>query len=343
MSDLVKSTPGYLSRPDGKVAAVGTTLLVGGGGALLYYVLPPLVVILTNLVYTVALGGALAGTAFVALNPRLRAVFNYLFRNVWRWFTNTFVVTIDPIGVLENRREDSEKEIEKLGNEIKNLRAIEEKISGEIERASGELDESFRTLAEAKRRAEAGDTSDVVQRAVAVHTQQIDRLDDTVRQFTEQRRQIASAVAVLSKIKIVTETVHENTVLDIRNRKSKREMSRAGSAGIASAKRILQGDPATNALRDGAIEYLDDDYAQKMGEIRQGIEDIGSVVATHDIRQGAAHTEAMKKLAAWEEKTQGMLSNAKGGKALSASSPAASSAKESVPARRSGSYTDLLK
>lgn len=291
----------FLSRPEGKVGAVMTTGAVVACGLVLYTMLPPLIILLTNMIYACVLAGVLAGGAFVVTNKQLRMFISYLYRSFWRTITGAFV-TIDPIGIMENYQEDLQKNIDQMSGQIGTLKGQENKLEMVIRKKTAEKERAIALAAEARRQGN--------HEVLTIQSNQMMRIDKSLVNFGDMRSKIQQLLIVLDKMYRYTRMVFEDLKLDIDNRKESRAIGEASYGAFTSAMKILKGDPNSRALYDQTIEYLDADYSEKMGQIRQFMDESGGMISSMDIENGVLQTSALGQIDEWESRTQKLLTGA---------------------------------
>lgn len=336
-SDVARRGRSFLSRTEGKVGAVVTVPAVVAAGVGLYYILPPLIVLFTNLIYFGALCGGSALVAYLLFNHRARMFASYLYRSFWRWVTNLFI-PIDPIGILESYKEDAAESLEKMSEFIGTLRGQDDQLGQVIQRKVADKEHALKLASEARKRVDAGrDQEGSASDVLKIQGNQMGRLDKTLSRYGEMKAKIEQMLRVLDKRYRYTKLVFDDLTLDIENRKEERKVIQASWGAWSQSLKILRGDPDARALYDQTNEYLDDDYAEKMGQIKQGVLDMGGAIASMDLEEGVFQSEALRQLDEWEAQSQTLLSNAEQ-HALSPARPALS-----VVATPASEFGDILK
>jgi hypothetical protein len=250
-----------------------------------------------------------------------------MYRSFWRGVTGLFI-TIDPIGIMESYKEDLSASMEKMGTQIGMLKGQDEKLATIIRKKRAELDHATE-LAKVAR-----DKGDAAQ--LRIQSNQMARLEKTVAGYEDMRGKITQLLAVLEKMQKYTKMVFEDLRLDIENRKEARATMQASYGAFSSAMKILKGDPASRAIYDQTVEFLDNDYMDKMGQIRQFMDESGDMISAMELEGDVSQAEALKKLDALEAKTQNLLAGASPRALPAASTPsdfsAASPAKSAASA-----------
>ena len=105
---------------------------------------------------------------------------------------------------------------------------------------------------------------------------------------------------MLKKIHDAAESVLTDmqSTVDIKERE--RASIKAAYSAYRSAFAILQGESEGRELYDGAVEYLNQDYARKLGEIEMFIDFSDGIIKATDLQTLAYDAKAMEKLEAWE-------------------------------------------
>ena len=111
----------FWRKPEGVTGAIVLAALLIGGG---YLVATSLVGILTFLSTTTGLVVGLLTLGmiiFLAIDPKSRALFNYMYKSTMRWITGLFV-QINPIVILKSYVEDLKENLRKMNRQVSKLR-----------------------------------------------------------------------------------------------------------------------------------------------------------------------------------------------------------------------------
>jgi hypothetical protein len=93
--------------------------------------------------------------------------------------------------------------------------------------------------------------------------------------------------------------------IEVKEREYK--MIRAGYSAFKKAMSILRGQSDKKDLYDQTMDYLAEDFGQKVGEIEHFVEVSRSFIETVDIENGIYEDDALKMFEEWEKKGDSIL------------------------------------
>ncbi|HET9932673.1 MAG TPA: hypothetical protein VFQ35_18345 [Polyangiaceae bacterium] len=303
MSNLTVNSPkSFLQRPEGKVGAAMSVALVAALGYGAYVVLPVLITLVTNVLYLGALCAALGGALYLCLDRRVRAFLSYAYRAFWRWLVGR-VIEIDPIGIMKSH-------IAELGNKLTVMREQLGALHGQVRQIERVMQENSAqrdgamqlalTAKGAPEHASAGRLS--ARRAV--------KLEESNDNLATMKAQLEALFRVLKKLYDASEMVLSDmqSTVDIKSRE--RASMKAAYSVYRSAFAILQGESEGREMYDRALEFLNEDYAQKLGEIEMFMDFSDGLIKGADLQKLSYDVEAARKLDAWEARlSNGLLAS----------------------------------
>lgn len=293
---MEKQTKNFWERPEGTTGMLTIALAIGG----LYFAAPAILGFLTTLTAIVGqsimlliLGSILVGLLFIITNPKFQNLIGFMFKTAMRAVTQVFI-EIDPIGLLKEIVKTMEARKEVVAESKTKLRGQIKKLEQQITDAVKEYNQAM-NMAQAARN--QGNNA-----VFEVQSRQAMRLDnltnETYRPLLNQLNQHYNiADRVLTAVGIHID--------DLKNEVKVQEVRRAAilsaSSVIKNAKAIMNGNSAERELFDQTIEYLVDDYGNRLGEIEDFIDTTKPYLDGIDIQNGAYQIEAAKRLDAWEQ------------------------------------------
>jgi hypothetical protein len=293
-TELVTTTKSFLQRPEGKVglAVSGAALLAAGYGA--YLVLPALIVLATNVLELAALCAAIGLSFYLVADGRVRAFAAYLYKSFFRLLTG-FFIEIDPIGILRSH-------IAELGLKLQAMRDQLGNLNGQVrrvERLMAQNDEQRETalsLARTSRNDPAHADAGRLQARHAV------KLEDSNARLGAMHQQMQALFRMLKKLHDTSELVLQDmqSTVDIKTRE--RSSIKAAYSAYRSALSILQGQSEGRELYDRAMEFLNDDYAHKLGEIEMFMDFSDGMIKAADLENMAYDARASERLEQWERR-----------------------------------------
>ncbi|HYQ16640.1 MAG TPA: hypothetical protein VEQ58_12805, partial [Polyangiaceae bacterium] len=133
------------------------------------------------------------------------------------------------------------------------------------------------------------------------------KLEDSNARLGAMRQQMQTLFRMLKKLGDTSELVlqdMQNTV-DIKTRE--RSSIKAAYSAYRGALAILQGQSEGRELYDRAMEFLNDDYARKLGEIEMFMDFSDGVIKAADLENLAYDARATERLDEWERRLSDTL------------------------------------
>jgi phosphate uptake regulator len=274
----------YWNRPGGKFgvfAGLGVLGIIG------YYVLPILYTIVWN---TLNFGIALAGLAlflYMVTNRKLRLSFFYFYEILMKKLVG-IVIELDPFIIAEDYLGDMEKQREKLYKQSIEVDAQKEKIDLKIKEKNAELNKLMTKAQVAKEKNMMPELGNA--------TRQIGRLNEYVAQLTPIRDNLFRIGDYLTKI-------HKNSAYLIEDAKNELELKKdlyksvtSGNQALNSALKIFKGDPEKKLLVEQSMEFLKDDIAGKLANMKKAIGYSADFMHSIDLDNATYEKEGLKLL-----------------------------------------------
>jgi hypothetical protein len=311
----------YWNRPGGKF---GVIIGIGLIALLVYYVFPILTVMVWDVFH---LGVALVSLGvflYIVTNRKLRLSLFYLWEILMKWLVGA-VIQLDPFIIAEDYINDMQKSREKLYEQSVEVDAQKEKIEMKIKEKA---DEQKKLLARAKA-AEANDMKPEFVNA----TRQIARIDEYNKQLSPIRDNLAKIGDYLTK-------VHKNSGYLIEDAKNELELKKdlyksvtSGNRALVSAMKIFNGDPEKKLMVEQSMEYLKDDIASKLANMKKAINYSADFMRSIDLDNATYEVQGLKMLESYNPDTEFQLSGKGTG---------GSSVKSELGKVNTSSYNDLL-
>ena len=286
----------YWNRPGGKFGVIiGIGLLV----LLAYYVFPILTAVVWN---TVNLGIALVCLGvflYMVTNRKLRLSFFYLYEILMKKLVG-FVIELDPFIIAEDYINDMQKQREKLYQQSTDVDAQKEKIDMKIKEKADEQQKLMN-------RAKAAEQNNMKPELVNA-TRQMARIEEYIKQLSPIRDNLAKIGDYLTK-------VHKNSGYLIEDAKNELELKKdlyksvtSGNQALVSAMKIFNGDPEKKLLVEQSMEYLKDDIASKLANMKKAINYSSDFMRSIDLDNATYETQGLKMLESYDPDTQFSLS-----------------------------------
>lgn len=288
----------FWQRPEGKTGAFFLIAMIAGAGFLLLQFSAVILAMLANTVGIVILLGVLGLIIYMVLDPKWRTLVSYMYQSVMRWITGLFV-TIDPIGVLKNYINDLQKNLQKMGTQIGNLKGQMRKLITIVEENNKEINNSMLLAKKAK---EIGNES-----AMLLNTRKAARLKESNEKYTVLHNRMSILYRVLTKMYSNSEILIEDTVDQVKVKEQERKAIRASHSAMRSAMSIIKGDSDKRAMFDQAMEVIADDVANKVGEMERFMEMSSSFMDSIDLQNGVFEEQGLKMLEEYEKQSTLLL------------------------------------
>lgn len=300
-----KQTKSFWERPEGTTGMLTLGLLGLGGFFLVQAILPTIIAFLglaiTAIGQTIVLGvlcAILAAFLYVVTNRKFLTLCSYMFKSAMRKVTGVFV-EIDPIGIMLNYVDD-------LKDRLKSLEERKSKLSGQIRMCKEQIAKNERdrtnALSTAKVAREQGRGN-----LFTLNAKNAGRLESSNMTLSDMLKKMELLYRALDKYAEASDTVIQDMEAEVKVRKQEREMILTSSSAMRSAMAILRGDSDKKELFDQAMEFVVQDYGQKMGEIEDFMSASKSFVDGLDLQNGVYEEQALKQLEAWESKADSIL------------------------------------
>jgi hypothetical protein len=286
----------YWSRPGGKfgiIIGLGLLVLLG------YYVIPILTTVVWN---TINFGIALVSLGiflYIVTNRKLRLSLFYLYEILMKKLVG-LVIELDPFIIADDYIKDMEEQREKLYKQSVDVDAQKEKINSKISEKEKELN---KLLSKAKA-AESNNMSPELVNA----TRQIARIQEYVTQLAPIRDNLAKIGDYLTK-------VHKNSGYLIEDAKNELELKKdlyksvsSGNKALSSALKLFKGDPEKKLLVEQSMEYLKDNIATKLANMKKAISYSSDFMRSIDLDNATYELQGLKMLQTFNPDTEFTLS-----------------------------------
>lgn len=288
----------FWKRPEGVTGLIFLLALLAGAGFLIATNWAAIIALMSNVLILAATILVIGAIIYMIADPRTRALVGYMYKSVMRWITGVFV-TIDPIGILENYVDDLQKNLQKMGEQIGNLRGQMRKLKTLLKENDEQIEQSLRMAQKAKEKG--------IQNQLVLSSRKAARLKDTNEKYTELLSKMEILYRVLTKMYQNSEILLEDTKDQVKLKKEERKAIRASHSAMKSAMNVISGDADKRALFDAALEEIADDVANKVGEMEQFMELSSNFMESVDLQNGIFADEGLRMLEEWEQKSTLLL------------------------------------
>jgi hypothetical protein len=288
----------FWNRKEGETGIWTLALLIGGAGVALYLALPFIITLLSNVIIAGTLFGVVALAIWLISNKSFRWLVSNMFKSAMRNLTGLWT-TVDPIGILENYVDDLRKSARNMSEQIENLAKNLQALYQEIKRNENLREQSLRTGAEAKKRG--------ANIAYSVEAKKANRKGRANIALTDLAKKMELLLRVLRKFYEIA----QGNILDLEDEvdtaKRQRKMIMAASAAFRSGLKAINQEGFEKEMFDRAMDYLVEDYGQRVGEITNFVEMSGGFLQTVDIQNAVCEEQFLQQIEEWEKKGESMI------------------------------------
>lgn len=313
MSDIVQfenpqGKKSFWKRPEGVTGLLFMAALILGGGFLIVSNLAAIVALMQNVLYLSLMLAALGVIVYMILDPKMRNLIWYMYKSVMRSITGMFV-QIDPVGILKSYVEDLEDNLKKMRKQIGLLRGQMRKIQGLMEKNDKDISNNLKLAAAAR---DKGKDQQMV-----LSSRRAARLKESNQKYQVLHNKMEVMYRILTKMHQNSEILLEDTRDQVKLKEQERKAIRASHSAMKSAMSVISGDPDKRAMFDMAMENINEDVANKVGEMERFMEMSASFMDSVDLQNGVFEEQGMAMLEEWEEKSTLMLMDGSGNSAES--------------------------
>ncbi len=288
----------FWRKPEGTTGMIILAIAAIAAAFGINAILPWIISLLQNTIHAVILFAVVGVLFFILTNRRFWNLVKYIFKSIARAITGVFI-TIDPIGILKNYISSLGRSIDQMKEQIGELRGQMRALQQEILTNEKIREDSLKQAKIAKASGK--------QSAFVLKARKAGRLKESNMTFQNLYVKMELLYRVLTKMLEAAQFWYEDLSDEVDVKARERKMITKGYSVYKNAKKVIQGDPDARELFDQTLEYLADDYAQKLGEIENFMDISQGFIESVDIKNGVYEEEALKELEEWEKKTDSLI------------------------------------
>lgn len=288
----------FWKRPEGMTGMIFLVALILGGGYLFMMALPTLIALAANTLYLAGMLLVLGAIIYMVLDPKMRNLVGYMYKSVMRSVTGVFV-NIDPIGILKSYVEDLRDNLKKMGKQIGAIRGQMRQLKNIMDKNSKDIDNNMKLANAAKRKGN--------DRQMMLSSRKAARLKESNEKYRVLHNKMEVMYRILTKMYQNSEILIEDTNDQVKVKEQERKAIQASHGAMKSAMSVISGDPDKRAMFDAAMENINEDVANKVGEMERFMEMSANFMDSVDLQNGVFEEEGMKMLEKWEKESTMML------------------------------------
>jgi hypothetical protein len=279
--DKLKS---YWNRPGGKFGVLfGVGLLV----CIAYFVIPILTTVVWNSLHFGIALVCLAAFLYCVTNRKLRLSLFYLYEILMKKLVGV-VIELDPFIIAEDYINDMEKQREKLYTQSVEVQGQKERIEMKIKEKQDEKNHLFSKAKVAKENNMLPELGNA--------TRQIARLDEYIKQLTPISVNLTRIDDYLTKIYKNSAYLIEDARNELNLKKDLYNSVTSGNRALTSALKIFKGDPEKKLLVEQSMEYLKEDIADKLGNMKKAISYSSDFMRSIDLDNATYEQQGLEML-----------------------------------------------
>jgi hypothetical protein len=290
----------YWNRPGGKF---GILLALAGLGFVGYALLPTLTAIVWNTINFGIACGVAAFFLFLVTNRKLRMTVGYLYEILMRKLVGV-VIELDPFVIADDDIADMEKQREMLYKQSIDVEA--QKIG--IEQKITDKEKEFTHL---KAKAEVARQQNMLPE-LGNATRQLERLRYYIGQLTPIKDSLAKISDYLTKVYKNSGYLVEDAKNELALKKDLYKSVTSGNRALNSALKIFKGDPEKKLMVEQSMEFLKDDIAAKLANMKKAISYSSDCMKSIDLDNATFEQEGLKMLEQFNPDTDFRLSTPDG-------------------------------
>ncbi len=288
----------FWKRPEGVTGTIFLVAFLAGAGYLLYKFLPALIELTSNVLYLSGMLIVLAAIVYMILDPKMRNLIWYMYKSVMRKITGIFV-QIDPIGILKSYVDDMQDNLGKMSKQIGKIRGQMRNLQRLMDDNSKEMNSNMKLAAAAKQKGN--------DKQLMLSTRKAARLKESNEKYKKLHSKMDVLYRILDKMYKNSEILIEDTKDQVKLKEQERKAIRTSHSAMKSAMSVISGDPDKRAMFDAAIESINDDVSNKIGEMERFMDMSANFMDTIDLQNGVFEEEGLKMLEKWEKESSLML------------------------------------
>lgn len=290
LQEMQQYSKGFLDKKEGKWGLVIGIAALGAAGYALLSNLPWFIALLTNVITAGALLGVIIVAVAVIWDGRLPAALWYLYQNgITRalqamWRSDPVSIAWSYVFSLRKYREKMQAMIAQLKGQINSLVLLIKENKQEIEK----------NLAGARKAKEIGKQAEFLLRS-----RKVGRKNESNVKYEDALATLDKMYKTAVRMDEVAELLIEDTADQIRERTTMYNSMRSAASVFSAFKSIMKGDKNKKFIFDGAMEFMQEDIANKVGEIESFMDMSKKFLDGVDIDNAIFEEQGEKMIEQW--------------------------------------------
>jgi DNA repair exonuclease SbcCD ATPase subunit len=231
--------------------------------------------------------GVLGLLVFLLTNKQFRTMVWYLWKTLMRGLAG-IIIQIDPIAILKTYIGDLEKKQEEMSEKITELAGSKEKLWSKIQKNNEDSEDNLRKAAKAK---EMGKLD-----AAQLNAMKAGGLKSMNEKLAPLHANMQKLHEFLEKAYKASDFVIKQAKIQVELKETEYDAIKSSSAALRSAMTIFKGDPDKRAMFEQSLEYIQDDMANKVAEMKRIVDLSTEFIDNADIESGVNYDKGMALL-----------------------------------------------
>jgi len=290
----------FWARPEGKTGMIFIAAIAAVGFYFWGRVVPFILAAVQNTLYLGLMLGAVGIVAYFLLQPNVRAGFWYLFNMICRFFTS-WVVNIDPIGIIKGYIDDLTAKRNEANQKIN-------EVSGAREGLKRKVEANVAEMKQIKQNYDYGVANKADEGLLQTYAIRMGGLKAMNEKFIPMCNNLTAILEHLERMYKASGYMLEQMKCKVEMEEIEYKAVKSANKAMKSAMAVFAGDPSKKTLFDEALTNMADDMALKVGEMKRAIDLSSDYINNIDIESGAEAASGAKILEKFDSMNFTLLS-----------------------------------
>jgi hypothetical protein len=289
MSGLVTTaTPkSFWAKPEGKTQLA---IFAAAGFAIFWFwgTLAPFVLSTIETTAQIAMwAGALFVAGVILTNKPFRTGMWYLYQTFLRKLTG-FIIEMDPISILKTYIRHLKEKLEEMWQKRAELEGARTGLQTKMAENAEKADHEFQKALVAREKG--------MEDAASLCAMRAQGLTDMNAKLAPLLAKMDQLVDFLTKAHKAADYTVKQAEIQVELKEDEYKSIKIANSALRSAMSIFKGDPDRRAVFEQGMEFINDDMAAKLGEIKQIVDFSKDFIDTADLEDATRFDKAMKML-----------------------------------------------
>ena len=298
----VDSGKSLWKKPEGigliLIAAILAGCLFYWWGEAVPFIMNTLMMTFQSIWYMAAAIASILFLAFIATNKELHNLIWNIYKMCIRGVFG-MVIELNPIAILRNSIADMKKHLEKLQENMDALLGAKAKLDKKIDTNQHEVEKLMGLAQAAKNRFDKATTElDKMEwnKQLQLNTIHAGGLKDMNLKLLPLQNNMAKMCDFLKKASWAADFTIQKAEIDVELREAEWNAVQTSSKALNSAMSAMNGSPEQRELLEQTLEFMENDMAQKVGQMKRIMDVSNTFINAADLENDAQFTQGMAML-----------------------------------------------